>query len=696
MGRWILNFLLVFAAWFPQQAMAHHDTLYVCRVGDTIRLNTDSNYMAYSWLPNGSLDNPTIYNPLATPTRTTTYVVRAVSSLGSNLIVNSDFTQGNTGFTSRYRFEPTTISSQGTYGVTNNPARLNSASFAPCGDHTTGTGNMMIVDGSPQAREEVWCQTVRVEANKKYAFSMWLTSVNSINPAALQFSINGVQLGEVFNATRTLCDWRQFYETWQSQAATEANICIINQNINRTGNDFALDDFAFFELADEVYDTVTVIVIGQKVTVIDTAICDGSFIAFQNTRIPPNSNPRFTLTSSEGCDSLVIWRVGLLDTIFESLRVDTLCPGEVLPFFDLLLTRDTTVCRTFAVSNSCDSTFCVTAVFLTETALTTTAQAPTCAGLSDGSIAILPVAGVPPYRFAWNTGDSTATLARRAAETYQVTVTDAKGCRAEKIIELEEPPLLRHQINAASRWCNGKVLGQIFLDAIGGTPPYRYSLDAGTTFLSSPVAQPLGVGRYAVWLQDDNGCVKTATIGIPEPTQSELLVFAPSLVVFGDSVLVELLDNAPSPLTYEWQPTTGVACPDCPTTHVQPLRSTEYLITGTDSLGCQLRATWQVNVQQTEQLFLPSAFSPNADGINDTFEPFAGKGIAAIESLLLFDRWGNLVFEGRQCLTSPQACTWDGRFKGILQATGNYTYFATVTYLDGRQVVVKGSLLLME
>ncbi|NJL75066.1 MAG: hypothetical protein HC892_08550 [Saprospiraceae bacterium] len=54
MNRWILGFLLALAAWLPQQATARHDTLYVCRAGDTIRLNTDSNYVAYSWSPSAS------------------------------------------------------------------------------------------------------------------------------------------------------------------------------------------------------------------------------------------------------------------------------------------------------------------------------------------------------------------------------------------------------------------------------------------------------------------------------------------------------------------------------------------------------------------------------------------------------------------------------------------------------------------
>jgi gliding motility-associated-like protein len=76
-----------------------------------------------------------------------------------------------------------------------------------------------------------------------------------MNPARLQFSINGVPLGNVFVAGNAVCEWRQFFQIWDSEDNTTAEICIINQNTNPAGNDFALDDFAFYELDSIIYDT---------------------------------------------------------------------------------------------------------------------------------------------------------------------------------------------------------------------------------------------------------------------------------------------------------------------------------------------------------------------------------------------------------------------------------------------------------
>lgn len=179
---------------------------------------------------------------------------------GENLILNPHFTDGNVGVVSDYDFV-STIRTQGVYGVNTSAANLNSVFFEDCPDHTSGMGQMMVVDGSPVADEKVWCQTVTVEAGADYAFSTWLTSVNPSNPARLQFSVNGTRLGGVFMAGADVCDWRQFYAVWNAASATEAEICIVNQNTNPQGNDFALDDFAFFEIPALTLDSTQVILL---------------------------------------------------------------------------------------------------------------------------------------------------------------------------------------------------------------------------------------------------------------------------------------------------------------------------------------------------------------------------------------------------------------------------------------------------
>ncbi|MFK7933610.1 MAG: gliding motility-associated C-terminal domain-containing protein [Saprospiraceae bacterium] len=239
---------------------AQIDTFYICDQGESVNVNVEPGFYAYRWLPDHGLNNPTIANPTATLFSNQTYVTEIITDvIGENLIENPDFSAGNEGFESEYIFVRS-IFIQGVYGISTSAFDLNESYFSDCPDKTTGSGDMMVIDGSPQSDVNVWCQIVDVQPATDYAFSVWLTSVHPSNPAILQFSINDEQLGLPFRAGWEVCDWRRFYEIWHSNEATTAEICIVNQNTNPEGNDFALDDFAFQELAAIRYDTTVVIV----------------------------------------------------------------------------------------------------------------------------------------------------------------------------------------------------------------------------------------------------------------------------------------------------------------------------------------------------------------------------------------------------------------------------------------------------
>jgi len=547
----------------------------------------------------------------------------------------------------------------------------------------------MVVDGSPQANTRVWCQTVEVEPNQNYAFSTWVTSIFRPNPARLQFSINGMQLGDVFNAGNDECEWRQFYETWNSGQRTSAQICIVNQNTNPQGNDFALDDFAFFELGETVFDTFTVLV--QDTLFIDTFACAGDSVLFQDRLIPAGETASFTYLSSSGCDSVVIFDVNILDTLYEEIRVDTLCPGEMLDFRGNRIDRDTTLCVTFPISASCDSTICLTVVFLTETALMAERSPPTCNGFSNGQIWLQPQAGLPPYRYEWNDGTSTATNANLSAGTYSVTVFDAKGCSASRTFELSEPPPLQPSLTAESTLCNGVVDGTISVDASGETPPYFFAPD-GQNFQGLAQIQDVQPGTYTFPFRDANGCEVVESVLVLQPEPLQLSVPPTTQLNLGDSLDVVITDNAGEPLNYQWMPEESVRCPTCASTSVRPFTTTLYTIQASDEDGCTVQAQWLVSVRRIRDIFAPDAFSPNNDGYNDFFTVFTGKSVDQVADLRVFDRWGNLLYEAENC---AQGCQWDGTFRGEDVESGVYVYAAEILYFDGFQETLTGDVLLI-
>jgi len=198
-------------------------------------------------------------NPTITWDNGTNTAIRTVSSSGTyfvetkylsnSVVLNGDFTQGNTGFSTAYIVGTGgafgQLSNQGTYAVNTSPSNVHN-NFSFCGDHTTGTGNMMIVNGANIPGTSVWCQTVNVSPNTDYEFSTWVANaLNDLNVAQLRFTINGINIGVPFSAGVTGCTWNQFFAVWNSGTSTTANICITNLNNTGGGNDFALDDISF-------------------------------------------------------------------------------------------------------------------------------------------------------------------------------------------------------------------------------------------------------------------------------------------------------------------------------------------------------------------------------------------------------------------------------------------------------------------
>jgi len=290
--------------------------------GGSLQLNA-TGALSYSWTPISSLDNTTVSNPTATPTSTTTYYLTGLVQ-GNNIIQNGDFNTGNFGFSSQYIYD-TNLWPEGNYYITSNPYDHQSL-FSPCGDHTTGTDSMMVVNGAPNANQQVWCQSIMIAPNYDYIFSTWLTSVHPNNPAILQFSINGVLLGTPFTTTSTTCNWQQFYEIWNAGVNTTAEICIVNQNTIQNGNDFAIDDI-FFSPICPLTDSVTVIVNETYSFVENQSICESNTFIWHGNNYNTTGIYYDSLLTVNGCDSVYVLNL-TVDPEFEYTENQEICDGD--------------------------------------------------------------------------------------------------------------------------------------------------------------------------------------------------------------------------------------------------------------------------------------------------------------------------------------------------------------------------------
>lgn len=218
--------------------------------------------------------------------------------VATNLVTNGNFSSGNTGFTSPAQTysggSPPTLAPGG-YTVWTNPNQTNSY-YASMGDHTTGTGNLLIVDVNGTIGSVVYQTTVSITSGVTYFFSAWFANINQTyaNSPILKFSITvgGVTtaLGNPAYVDSTDNSWKQFFASYTASSTTTATIQIENDRAGSNGNDLGLDDIYF---AGGCSNISNLSVFGSNASIPDLYACDYSFPYTVSSGLP-NSGSGYT------------------------------------------------------------------------------------------------------------------------------------------------------------------------------------------------------------------------------------------------------------------------------------------------------------------------------------------------------------------------------------------------------------------
>lgn len=145
------------------------------------------------------------------------------------------------------------------------------------------------------------------------------------------------------------------------------------------------------------------------------------------------------------------------------------------------------------------------------------------------------------------------------------------------------------------------------------------------------------------------------------------------------------------PITLRWTTDPAVEIPPVLRPVIAPATNMDITLEAGDRAGCTTTASTRIIVDRRLQVYAPNVFRPNSDHDNAGFTIFGGNQIREIESLRIFDRWGNLVFTVRNIPPNEPALGWDGQD----MPQGVYLYSATVRLSDGRQERIGGDVLLM-
>jgi gliding motility-associated-like protein len=552
------------------------------------------------------------------------------SASGTNLVANGNFSAGNTSFSSAYSYcnSSNCLYPQSKYAIGVNANAFHNL-FAGK-DHTTGTGNFMIVNGSGTPNTSTWCQTITVSPNSTYRFSTWVCSVHPSSPAKLQFWANGVLLGPVFNAPSSTNNWVNFSASWNSGTNTTINICIKNQNTNPAGNDFGLDDIVFQKCCAPITANAgnnVALCFGQTSTTLNAtgtggvppytylwnnvnpaqSIVVGSGVYTVNISYPgcPPAYSTATVTSysvpisaNAGADKTVckqnpitslsgsitgasggIWSGGggtfsptitTLSGVNYSPTTAELSAG----FVDLTLTT--------TGNGTCEpGTDIVRINYVGFNGIISFTQTPvSCFGGNNATATVSVSGGNPPYTYSWNTApaQSTPTISNLAIGTYSVTITNGIGCTSTNSVTISQPLPLALSSSVTNVTCAGGNDGSISITATGGTSPFTYLWSNGN---STSQISNLSSQTYSITVTDSKACMKTATFTIDEPLPLTVLL-APTAVTCSNEnngTANSTVSGGTSPYTYNWS--SGATSPNA-----SGLQPGTFTLSVTDISGC--------------------------------------------------------------------------------------------------------------
>jgi len=385
--------------------------------------------------------------------------------------------------------------------------------------------------------------------------------------------------------------------------------------------------------------------------------------------------------------------------------------GGTLPYSYLWNNQDTTayisnlLAGTYKVTatdnNGCTANDSVTLVQPAQVVETLSADRTSCPTSSDGSISASASGGIGPFTFALDSsgtvlqsGNTSGNFTGLAYGVYTVVGTDQNNCPVTETVTVPQAPYNYYTDTAISTTCFGPQYQDGIVHVRGYTipnGPFQYAIDGGALQFT-PDFYNLSAGTHTILAQDGFYCDTTFTVVVPQPLPAALQILP------GDSTIAPgaslQLSTVFSPATYTirgyaWSPGTGLSCIDCPSPVASPYaQQNTYTLVVTYNQGCADTATIQINVNGLPPLYIPNAFTPNGDGVNDVWYVY-GTGVKDIQ-MTVFDRWGEKVFE-----STDQSHGWDGTYRGAQEPAGVYVYIVNVSYLDNQTLEKNGSLTLI-
>lgn len=444
--------------------------------------------------------------------------------------------------------------------------------------------------------------------------------------------------------------------------------------------------------------------------------CVGQAFDYQSVSIPAGSQQSFTLTTAAGCDSIVNVQVMELPDVSTELELFT-CPDQSINYEGVDLSAGATQSFTFTSANGCDS---MVNVRVSEIPVVSTNLAlVTCEG-STVSYAgqEWPPGTTETFTFTASSGcDSLVLLAVTSATTSEetlelfacsgepilyngaemqigeqavFTLVNVNGCDSTVTVNVAAYPSLTYELSTTAS-CEATNNGTVqAINISGGAQPFQYAID-NQPFSNTSLWEQQAGGTYVFKLMDENGCVYEEEFVIPTTPTLSLSVVPELLPCDGSSIDLSpiILSGDNNQLAYQWEDGSST-----PFFFVDKPGEYEVAV----SNGCEeVRETFSVTPERgldSELFFVPNAFSPNEDGVNEVMQVFPAPDVQLVDfDFHIFDRWGNQIF-----YSSDIDQSWNGMIAGQLLKPAVFVWYLEASFeLCGQayQVQRKGDVVLI-
>lgn len=320
-----------------------------------------------------------------------------------------------------------------------------------------------------------------------------------------------------------------------------------------------------------------------------------------------------------------------------------------------------------------------------------------CFGEANGSFNVTASGGSNSFTYTRN-GSPTAGGMQTGltAGTYTVIATDTYGCTASTTVVVNEPPdLVLNLVSNKDVLCKYQNTGSVHVLASGGSPGYLYWYD-NTAPVLSPNFDTLFAGSHTFNVIDSHGCTESLVQIVNEPDSILVVTLLPqeATCINKQDGSVEAVPSGGIPgYSYNWTYMDNKLLILPSTQTITDLATGVYHVTVKDANDCISATQIQVEQQLCCQLFVPNAFTPNADGKNDIFKIVQYGAGVNLGEFRIYNRWGQELFSTRDWTTG-----WDGKFKGTDQNSDTYSYIIEYNCNDKgviSQKIAKGDLILI-